>query len=332
MTAGFGRPHHSSSSSSSSSALSIASERNLAGPNCLCNELGRTVTVGYATVFEVKPNMSPGGLKPCHRDPVLASTVVKESFLRTRGSFSNAACSNLVPLLRSATSTTSSWISGVSMELSCLGQTSGSQGHEPWVNFKLLPPSRRERPTHPDLVATPAVSGMTVFSRLPSLHACHPGDDFLLFLLLRGSEFRSSQSPKHVEARGSQTSVGSVATFNDCERGRDRERKSDRQSFLCASGRAVLWISRAVSMGFRTLRMWTNHRTELRSSVPLPCSRPEICPVLSGTEEASSQTAADTVVTRLETDTPGVCLSNPTSEHTRDICIGPMVTAMQIFA
>uniref|UniRef100_A0A3B4UDP1 5-cytosine rRNA methyltransferase NSUN4 n=1 Tax=Seriola dumerili TaxID=41447 RepID=A0A3B4UDP1_SERDU len=33
---------------------------------------------------------------------------------------------------------------------------------------------------------------------------------------------------------------GSVATFNDCERERDRERKSDRQSFLCASGRAVL--------------------------------------------------------------------------------------------
>ncbi|CAB1427739.1 unnamed protein product [Pleuronectes platessa] len=31
---------------------------------------------------------------------------------------------------------------------------------------------------------------------------------------------------------------GSVATFSDCERGGDRERKSDRQSFLCASGRA----------------------------------------------------------------------------------------------
>lgn len=32
------------------------------------------------------------------------------------------------------------------MELSCLGETCGSQGREPWVNFKLLPPSRRERP------------------------------------------------------------------------------------------------------------------------------------------------------------------------------------------
>lgn len=32
--------------------------------------------------------------------------------------------------------------SGVSMELSCLSQTSGSVGREPWVNFKLLPPSR----------------------------------------------------------------------------------------------------------------------------------------------------------------------------------------------
>lgn len=38
-----------------------------------------------------------------------------------------------------------SFQSSVSMELSCLGQTSGSQGREPWVNFKLLPPSRRER-------------------------------------------------------------------------------------------------------------------------------------------------------------------------------------------
>lgn len=35
--------------------------------------------------------------------------------------------------------------SGVSMELSCLGQTSGSVGRELWVNFKLLPPSRSER-------------------------------------------------------------------------------------------------------------------------------------------------------------------------------------------
>lgn len=33
---------------------------------------------------------------------------------------------------------------GVSMELRCLGQTSGFRGREPWVNFKLLPPSRRE--------------------------------------------------------------------------------------------------------------------------------------------------------------------------------------------
>lgn len=40
-----------------------------------------------------------------------------------------------------------SFQSGVSMELCCLGQTSGSQGREPWVNFKLLPPSRRERPS-----------------------------------------------------------------------------------------------------------------------------------------------------------------------------------------
>lgn len=39
-----------------------------------------------------------------------------------------------------------SFQSGVSMELSCLGQTSGSVGREPWVNFKLLPPSRRKRP------------------------------------------------------------------------------------------------------------------------------------------------------------------------------------------
>lgn len=38
------------SSSSPSSALSIASERNLAGPNCLCNKLGWAVTVGYAIV------------------------------------------------------------------------------------------------------------------------------------------------------------------------------------------------------------------------------------------------------------------------------------------
>ncbi|XP_035490520.2 5-methylcytosine rRNA methyltransferase NSUN4 isoform X2 [Scophthalmus maximus] len=34
------------------------------------------------------------------------------------------------------------------------------------------------------------------------------------------------------------TLEGSVATFNDCGRGRDRQRRSDRQSFLCASGRA----------------------------------------------------------------------------------------------
>lgn len=33
---------------------------------------------------------------------------------------------------------------GVSMELRRLGQTSGFRGHEPWVNFKLLPPSRSE--------------------------------------------------------------------------------------------------------------------------------------------------------------------------------------------
>lgn len=31
------------------------------------------------------------------------------------------------------------------MELSCLCQTSGSQGREPWVNFTLLPPTMRAR-------------------------------------------------------------------------------------------------------------------------------------------------------------------------------------------
>lgn len=39
-----------------------------------------------------------------------------------------------------------SFQSSVSMVLSCLGQTCGSVGHEPWVNFKLLPPGRRGRP------------------------------------------------------------------------------------------------------------------------------------------------------------------------------------------
>ena len=42
-----------------------------------------------------------------------------------------------------------SFQSGVSMELSCLGQTSGSRGREPWVNFKLLPPSMTERERGP---------------------------------------------------------------------------------------------------------------------------------------------------------------------------------------
>lgn len=46
--------------------------------------------------------------------------------------------------------------SGVSMELRCLGQTSGFRGCEPWVNFKLLPPSRRERGREEGQEAPPA--------------------------------------------------------------------------------------------------------------------------------------------------------------------------------
>lgn len=55
-------------------------------------------------------------------------------------------CAPLCRSMRVCVSGCLSFQSAVSMELSCLGQTRGSVGREPWVNFKLLPPGRGKRP------------------------------------------------------------------------------------------------------------------------------------------------------------------------------------------
>lgn len=51
---------------------------------------------------------------------------------------------------------------------------------------------------------------LEVFSHLPPCMPATPEMIFLLFLLLRGSEFRSSRSPKHAEARGRWLSKGAA--------------------------------------------------------------------------------------------------------------------------
>lgn len=58
---GLSWPCCSSCNSPASSALSTASERSLAGPNCLCNELGSSVTVGCAIVCAALFTLSSQG-------------------------------------------------------------------------------------------------------------------------------------------------------------------------------------------------------------------------------------------------------------------------------
>ncbi|TNN69812.1 hypothetical protein EYF80_019880 [Liparis tanakae] len=197
----------SSSSSSSSSALSSASERNLAGLNCLANELGRTVTVGFSTAtFDTCVLALGGTLDPA--DLWLPERSASELPVYT-------SCPVKLPAA-------------------------------PFVCRERLSPN----------------------PLMPHARGYEAGFFFLDLDLSSGNTSCFRDDSRTTQLCHLKPEEGSVATFNDCERGRDRERKSDRQSFLCASARAVLWISRAVSEGFRTFRSGP-----IRAQLPPEASR-----------------------------------------------------------